>query len=103
MHSSHPKPAVANGSFDSGVSMDIELEGVPDRHEAENDPGGYASRDWYTFNITGNHPSFPDNHSFSYQAIGLKYIQAFLYNVLEQTIMAQKMSMILLAASTTGH
>ena len=72
---------VTNGTFNGGISDDIELDGVPGRFENEMQPGVRGTRDWYTFNTTGNHPSYPGNNSFSYNMIDLEGVKSFLYNV----------------------
>lgn len=72
---------ITNGTFIPGISEDIELEGVPGRYEAGLQPGIRGMRDWYTYNITGEHPSFPGNRSFSYNMIDMEGVKNFLYNV----------------------
>jgi hypothetical protein len=72
---------VTNGTFNPGISDDIELEGVPGRYEENMKPGTSSPRDWYTFNITGDHPDFPGNHSFSYHMIDIEGVKNFLYNI----------------------
>jgi hypothetical protein len=69
---------VTNGTFNPGVFEDIELEGVPGRYE---DAQVSSLRDWYTFNITGDHPSYPGNQSFSYNMIDLEGVKNFLYDI----------------------
>lgn len=68
---------VTNGTLSPGTSDDIELEGVPGIYEA----GVSSTREWYTFNITGDHPTFPGNHSFSYHMIDIEGVKNFLYNI----------------------
>ncbi|KAF3053385.1 hypothetical protein E8E11_011807 [Didymella keratinophila] len=62
---------VTNGTFNPGSFEDIELEGVPGRYD-DAQQSGTSVRDWYTFNITGDHPSYPGNRSFSYNTIDLE-------------------------------
>jgi hypothetical protein len=71
---------VTNGTFNAGSLTDIELEGVPGRYD-DAQQGGTSLRDWYTFNITGDHPSYPGNRSFSYNTIDLEGAKNLLYNI----------------------
>ncbi|KAJ8117992.1 hypothetical protein OPT61_g922 [Boeremia exigua] len=75
------KLAVSNGTFIPGVSEDIELEGVPGRYEIDMKEGVSSPRDWFTFNITGDPPSYPGNRSFSYNAIDLDGAKSFLRTI----------------------
>ncbi|KAF1933737.1 uncharacterized protein M421DRAFT_52650 [Didymella exigua CBS 183.55] len=72
---------VSNGTFIPGVSEDFELEGVPGRYEIDMRPGISSPRDWFTFNTTGDHPSYPGNRSFSYNAIDLDGVKGFLRTI----------------------
>lgn len=72
---------VTNGTFDAGISNDIEAIGVPVLYEANHRPGVGSSRDWYTFNISGDHPDFPGNSSFSYHMIDIEGVKSFLYDI----------------------
>lgn len=73
---------VTNGTFAAGSFEDIELEGVPGKYDnALESKGGTSLRDWYTFNITGDHPSYPGNRSFSYNTIDLEGAKNLLYNI----------------------
>lgn len=72
---------VSNGTLYPGDFEDIELDGVPGRYEQSLSPQVNTLRDWYTFNITGDHPSYPGNRSFSYNYIDLEGAQSFLYDI----------------------
>ncbi|KAF3006873.1 hypothetical protein E8E13_010919 [Curvularia kusanoi] len=72
---------VTNGTFHPGLFEDIELEGVPGKFDDEHKTSGVKLRDWYTFNITGDHPSYPGNRSFSYNTIDLEGAKNLLYNI----------------------
>ena len=72
---------ITNGTFNPGVSEDIEIDGVPGKYEENIKPGISSFRDWYTFNITGDHPSFPGNRSFSYNMIDIEGVKKFLYDI----------------------
>lgn len=69
---------VTNGTFDAGISNDIEVVGVPGLYEAGLVGG---ARHWYTFNISGDHPNFPGNSSFSYHMIDIVGVKNFLYDI----------------------
>lgn len=72
---------ISNGTFVPGTLEDFELEGVPGRYELERKPGIASPRDWFTFNVTGDHPSYPGNRSFSYNAIDLDGVKRFFRTV----------------------
>lgn len=73
--------AVTNGTFDAGISNDIEVIGVPGLYEASLKPGFASYREWYTFNTSGDHPDFPGNSSFSYHMIDIIGVKNFLYDI----------------------
>lgn len=72
---------ITNGTFNAGDSEMIELEGVAGRYEESLKPGVRSNRDWYTFNITGDHPSYPGNRSFSYNMVDIEGVKGFLYDI----------------------
>ncbi|KAF7518915.1 hypothetical protein G7054_g13272 [Neopestalotiopsis clavispora] len=72
---------VTNGTLDAGISDNIELEGVPGLYEENLELGVAGVRDWYTFNITGDHPTFPGNRTFSYHMIDIEDVKLFLYDI----------------------
>jgi hypothetical protein len=79
---------VTNGTLDAGISDDIELKGVPGRYEENLRPGVGTIREWYTFNITGDHPTFPGNRSFSYHMIDIEGVKSFLYDIFTSSELA---------------
>lgn len=84
---------VTNGTFDTGSFDDIELEGVPSQWDKDQQAGvGGFLRDYYTFNITGDHPTFPGNHSFSIHTIDIEDVKSFLYDIFTSTYTGSSVS-----------